>query len=354
MKVKITSFFILVSFYSSTGQIPVGYYNPANGLTGPALQNALHTIIKNHNVVLYGNLYAAFDSTDIKSDGTVWDIYSDIPGGPQPYIYYNNTTWQCGSYNSEADCFNREHSWPQSWFNGISPAYSDMFHIYPTDGWVNGKRSNYPYGEVTNPTYISLNGSKLGPNTTVGYNLTVFEPIDEYKGDLARGYFYMSTRYMGEDTLWSFSDAVNKSVIEPWQLCVLLSWHQQDPVSVKEINRNNGIYKWQNNRNPYIDHPEWVDSVFTCALVGISPNEKAAAEISVFPNPCSEKVTVTFQKIILNGKISLINSLGEEILTRYTNKNREINLNLTGFAKGLYVLSVYMPDRTIRKNLIVE
>ncbi len=354
MKLKITFSLFLFSFFSSFSQIPVGYYNPANGLTGTALQTALHNIIKNHNVILYTNLYAAFDSTDIKPDSTIWDIYSDIPGGPQPYLYYNNSTWQCGNYNSEADCFNREHSWPQSWFNGISPAYSDMFHIYPTDGWVNGKRSNYPYGEVSTATWISMNGSKLGPNTTVGYNLIVFEPINEYKGDLARGYFYMSTRYLGEDTLWSFSDAVNKAVIEPWELCVLLSWHHQDPVSAKEIYRNNGIYKWQNNRNPFIDHPEWADSVFTCALMGISANEKASAKISVFPNPCSEKVTVTFPEIISKGKMQLFNCLGEEIHSQNISNSKEINLSLAGFAKGMYVLSINTLNYAVHKRLIIE
>lgn len=331
------------------GQIPAGYYNPAAGLTGAPLQNALHNIIKNHTIVPYGNLYAAFDSTDIKPDSTLWDIYSDVPGGPQPYVYYNNTTWQCGNYNSEADCFNREHSWPQSWFNGLSPAYSDLFHIYPTDGWVNGKRSNYPYGKVSNPSYVSMNGSKLGPNTTVGYTLTVFEPIDEYKGDLARGYFYMATRYLGEDAGWSSSDATNKAVIEPWELCVLLSWHNQDPVSVKEINRNNAIYKMQNNRNPYIDHPGWADTVFTCALVRINSFSKDLFKVSVFPNPATEVVNIE-----VSGKaiISLYNTSGQLIFNRKAENDLQIDLN--GINKGLYLLRIELNGRFVNRKLLVE
>src|ERR1700741_3917779 len=109
---------IIVSAVRIFCQAPAGYYNAAAGLTGSSLQNALHNIIKNHTVTPYSNLYAAFDSTDLKPNTQVWDMYSDNPSGTPPYVYYNNSTYQCGNYNSEGDCFNREHSWPQSWFNG--------------------------------------------------------------------------------------------------------------------------------------------------------------------------------------------------------------------------------------------
>ncbi|HXU26311.1 MAG TPA: endonuclease, partial [Bacteroidia bacterium] len=305
---------LLFSLLFSIGfaQAPVGYYNAANGLSGTALKSALHNIIKNHTSITYAGLWTAFDSTDTKANGEVWDMYSDIPGGTPPYVYHNPAS-RCGNYNGEADCFNREHSWPESWFNGLSPSYTDLFHIYPTDGWVNNKRGNYPYGEVSNPTWTSLNGGKLGPNTTTGYALTVFEPINEYKGDLARGYFYMTTRYMGEDSAWSTSDATNKSVIEPWAVCVLLKWHHQDTVSTKEINRNNAIYKIQNNRNPFVDHPEWVDSIFTCTLTSIKNIKEPQIKISVFPNPCSDKATVVFSENIAKATVHLYNYLGEEI-----------------------------------------
>ncbi len=113
---------------------------------------------------------------------------------------YSTCTWtpgvkKCGNYSVVCDCYNREHSIPQSWFNEASPMVSDAFHIYPTDGKVNGQRNNYPYGECANGTTLSGGKGKLGSCTFSGYSGTVFEPDDEYKGDFARTYFYFTTRY---------------------------------------------------------------------------------------------------------------------------------------------------------------
>jgi endonuclease I len=245
-------------------EIPAGYYTPANGLTGTALQQALHGIIDNHTVVSYASLMTTwFKQTDKKANGKVWDMYSDIPGGTSPYEYSFVTADQCGNYNSEGDCFNREHSWPKSWFNDQAPMNSDIFHLYPTDGYVNGMRSNYPYGKVGSPSSTSLNGSKLGTSVSPGYGGVVFEPRDEYKGDFARTYFYMETRYYGEDAGWAGSPMTTGSQLLPWAQTLMLLWHLQDPVSQKEINRNDSIYKnVQHNRNPFIDHPEYAGQIW--------------------------------------------------------------------------------------------
>ncbi len=248
-------------------QIPAGYYDGTDGLTGSALKTQLFSIIKNPNVDSYNGLWSDFDETDLDSyyenDGTILDIYSENPNGSDPYNY-TYPSGQCGSYSGEGSCYNREHSFPKSWFNDAAPMYSDLFHIYPTDGKVNGQRSNYPYGEVSSPTWTSMNGSKLGPCSYPGYTGTVFEPIDEFKGDLARTYFYMTTCY--EDKISGWNSAVLSGNSYPgyvnWFLDMLLEWNEQDPVSQKEIDRNNAIYNVQGNRNPYIDHPEWVCAVF--------------------------------------------------------------------------------------------
>jgi endonuclease I len=254
---------LLVSLVTiSLAQIPAGYYTPATGLTGTALQQALHNIIDNHTVVSYNSLWTWFKQTDKKANGKVWDMYSDIPGGTPPYEY-TFVTNQCGNYNSEADCYNREHSWPESWFNGLSPMYSDIFHLYPTDGYVNGRRGNLPYGKVGTATWTSLNGGKLGNCVSPGYSSTVFEPIDEYKGDFARSYFYMETRYFNEDSGWPGSPMASGSQLLPWAQTVMMLWSLQDPVSQKEINRNDSIYKnIQHNRNPFIDHPEYAAQIW--------------------------------------------------------------------------------------------
>jgi len=263
--------------HTSSAQIPPGYYNSAQGLSGNILRTALYNIIKGHSAKSYASLWNHFQSTDNKS-GLVWDMYSDIPSGTASYVYQFGSD-QCGSYGAEGDCFNREHSVPQSWFNSASPMYSDLFHIYPTDGYVNGQRSNYPYGEVGNPTKISSNGSKSGLCSYPGYSGIVFEPINEYKGDFARTYFYMMTRYMNNVGSWS-SAMFNGSNLSAWANDMLISWHKMDSVDQKEIDRNNAIYNIQGNRNPFIDSPYWVDSIWV-QIVSIPSFSKTKINISV-------------------------------------------------------------------------
>ena len=247
MKKHIVLILLALLAITAQAQAPAGYYNNANGLTGTPLKTALHNIIKGHTVVSYAGLLNAFAYTDCDANQKIIDIYSN---------YHWELDDNCtGNYHKEGDCWNREHTWPQSWFNEKAGPKSDLFHVYPTDGYVNNRRSNYPYGEVGNPTYTSGNGSKLGPCTVSGYSGTVFEPIDEYKGDIARGFFYMSVRYYGEDSDWSSSDMTNKSEIRPWALAMLLDWSDNDPVSAKEMARNNAVYGYQGNRNPFIDNP---------------------------------------------------------------------------------------------------
>ena len=249
--------FVGVFVVAISGEVksqPAGYYNSAYGLTGLQLKSTLHHIINDHNAVSYSYLWTAFQTTDVRPNSKVWDIYSNTQ-----YVFVDD---QCGSYDSEGDCYNREHSWPQSWFNEAAPMKSDLFHIYPTDGYVNGVRSNYPFGEVGTATYVSSNGSKLGNCVTPGYSSKVFEPIDEYKGDLARSMFYMSVRYYTEDDGWASSGMTNKSEIKDWAMTMLLRWHESDPVSQKEIDRNNAIYAIQGNRNPFIDNPDFAPMIW--------------------------------------------------------------------------------------------
>ena len=322
-------------------QIPVGYYNSAQGLTGNPLKIALHNIIKNHTQLSYNGLWNAYLKTDKKANGKVWDMYSDIPSGTPPY-QYTFITDQCGNYAVEGDCYNREHSWPQSWFNQVTGPVSDLFHIYPTDGKVNGIRSNYPYGNVGVASLTTLNGGKLGTCTNPGYNLTVFEPINEYKGDFARGYFYMTTRYYSEDTGWSSSDATNKATILPWQMNVLLQWNQQDPVSAKEIARNDSIYyKYQNNRNPFIDNPQWADSIWTIDASVFVKELELQHSFSVFPNPANHSFQIinkTNHNTNVNLKITSIT--GAMIEEKVISLQESVSINCEDWAKGIYIISL--------------
>ncbi len=266
---KLVTFFVLAFLLQgmTNAQIPSGYYDSAAGKTGQALKTALFNIIKNPSVTSYDGLWTSFKTTDkdnyYEKDGTVLDIYSENPSGADPYEFTFGTE-QCGTYSTEGNCYNREHSFPKSWFNSASPMVSDLFHIYPTDGKVNGERSNYPYGPNNGELFTSMNGSKLGACTASGYTGTVFEPIDEFKGDLARSYFYMATCYEDKISGWSsvVLDGTSFPCYKTWFLNILLQWNAQDPVSQKEIDRNNAIYKIQGNRNPFIDHPEYVNEIW--------------------------------------------------------------------------------------------
>ena len=245
---------LIINIYSLTifSQIPPGYYDSATGIED-VLRGQLESIIDNHNSQSYASLWTHFQSTDVRADGKVWDMYSSC--------MFTFVTDQCGEYGGECDCYNREHSFPGSWFSNASPMNTDLFHLYPTDGYVNGIRSNYAFGETDSPTYTSSNGSMRGPCSYPGYTGIIFEPIDEYKGDFARSYFYMATRYYSQFSGFS-SPMQSGDNYATWAKAMLLEWHDLDPVSQKEIDRNEEVYDIQGNRNPYIDHPEWGCLVF--------------------------------------------------------------------------------------------
>jgi endonuclease I len=281
----------------SSAQIPVGYYNGTTGLNGSALKTKLHKIIRGHTERTYSQLWTDFEKTDVKANGKVWDMYSDIPGGTPSYEYTFGTG-QCGTYSAEGDCYNREHSFPKSWWGGGTSSsdtmYTDLFHIVPTDGYVNNQRSSYPFGEIGTASWTSTNGSKRGTSNYGGYTGTVFEPIDSFKGDFARAYFYMATRYLSKFDSWApNTDMLDGSGFSTWALNLLLDWHHQDTVSQKEINRNDSIYAIQGNRNPFIDHPEWVDSIWN-----LSPSTTAPIFTSGYPQ--SDNIASTSFDILVS------------------------------------------------------
>ncbi len=244
-------------------------------MTGYALKSQLHSIISNHQSQGYSAIWQFIDQSErdnyFENDNSVLDRYSERPSSNDA-VSYVAVTNQCGTYSVEGDCYNREHSFPKSWFGGkIEPMNSDIHHIFATDGYVNSKRSNFPFGEVASASYTSSNGSKLGSAaTSLNYSGTVFEPIDQFKGDFARAYFYMATRYEDVISTWQnnteYSDAVlngsANQVFEPWVVAMLKRWHEADPVDAIERARNQAAYEFQGNRNPFVDHPEFVQQIW--------------------------------------------------------------------------------------------
>jgi len=300
---KYIVFALLSCSYILYGQIPSQYYAPAYNKSGNELKTALSQIITaGHTSNTYSSLWTSFQSTDKRSDGKVWDIYSNCT--------FTFGTDQDGGQDAQKECikYNREHSIPNSWFGGEKyPMYADLFHLYPVDKYVNAERANYPYGETTNPVKTYGNGSKRGNGTSEsGYTGMIFEPIDEYKGDLARTYFYMATRYLNVDfqqdgqNLGKITFTYTNSTcnLTTYAIKLFVDWHRQDPVSNKETNRNNAVYSIQHNRNPFIDYPELVELIWgadigTPFLPEVSVDEISENEsVTIYPNPTNGELKV--------------------------------------------------------------
>ncbi|MDR0831116.1 MAG: endonuclease [Prevotellaceae bacterium] len=242
-----------------SAQIPAGYYYLADGKKKDVLKSYLSTIISQAQMLGYGSgagkTWQGFYFTDRNSDNSVVDMYS-------PIVRYFPENF--GSVSG----MHIEHSLPKSWWGTReNNAYKDLFHLYPADGPTNSSKNNLPLGEVSTSTFD--NGmSKTGMNCFSYYVGRVFEPDDEFKGDFARSYFYMSTAYseFGDNlhNYWN-SPMINNNTYPVWQkwaVDLLLKWHRQDPVSPKETARQEQVFQIQGNRNPFIDYPELVEYIW--------------------------------------------------------------------------------------------
>ncbi|MBO4504377.1 MAG: endonuclease [Bacteroidales bacterium] len=355
---RILLLFFLLAVGVLYAQMPAGYYSAADNKAGNALRVSLYGIIKTHTSLSYGALWDAFYTTDVRPDNNmVWDIYSDNPDGVTAY-YFSFGTDQCGNYSGEGDCYNREHSVPKSWFNDATPMYTDLFHLYPTDGWVNNKRGNLPLGEVGSPTWTSTNGSKLGSCITSGYNGTVFEPIDAYKGDLARTYLYMTVCYMDKNLGYEQSMFTGGS-LKPWALDMLMRWHQQDPVSQKEIDRNNAVFVLQGNRNPFIDFPELVGKIY--GADSTNPFHPDGIEVwenpvhwSLYPVPAVTDVTIV-PPVPLEEEILLqvLDIAGQVVRQERPVPAERYTVSVSDLPAGMYVLRIQGSNFCIARKMVV-
>jgi endonuclease I len=235
------------------------------------LKGQLKALTNPHKVYTYDEVWTAFDSVDVylprypcsANLSYIPDVYSTYCWEPDNL---STSGGECGNYKKEGDCYNREHLWPKSWFGGFdygANAQTDLYELWPTDGYVNGLRGNLPFGNIikSTMTYNSTNGCMIGKCDNTDFTGTCFEPAAQMKGDFARSYFYLSTTYWNE---WSCcdTDGTNGSDIKPWMENILRSWHAADPVDDLEQSRNDVIFSdWQHNRNPFIDHPEWVEQI---------------------------------------------------------------------------------------------
>lgn len=373
---RIFLFLSIVLSVSAAAQVPANYktqYATLAGKSGVQLFDAISAIAaigyQSHS---YGDLWTYFRTTDATSDGKVWDMYSDCS-----FAFGTN---QCGNYSGVCDCYNREHSLPKSWFGGSTSNApgNDLFHLYPTDGKVNGDRGNLPFGECAGGLKPHYKG-KVGASQLSGCSGNVFEPDDIYKGDFARSYFGMLVRYgksfelnqaegatMFSNTGKSIT-ASNHYGLTTYSVDMLMRWHGLDPVSQKETDRNNGIQQTQGNRNPFIDCPVlaeyfWgakagdaveLQDLVDCGCADDNGGQQGTAiEENAFP---SLTLTLVGTRASLTcvpegGQVAVVNAVGK-IINLMSSCQPEVELTLP---QGFYMIVVAAHDQQRAFKVLVK
>ena len=244
----------------SLAQIPPHYYASISNQTREELKIGLHNIIKDHKEFPY-----SAKTTD------VWDILKIADQDPMDSTcvigFYSAFSMDAALEYNNGQGWNREHVWAKSRgdFGTKKGAGTDLHHLRAADISTNSARNNRNFN-IGGEQYIDVSGFYNGATNSFKNNSNwSWEPRDEVKGDVARMMFYMAVRYEQPELDLELTDSLfNKSVKAPLHasLSVLLEWHQCDPVDSAEVKRNGIIYSFQNNRNPFIDHPEWVDLIW--------------------------------------------------------------------------------------------
>ncbi len=245
------------------GHYSNSYYNASENLSEEALKTQLKTITGvgyrslGYSPPQTGNqpcardtMFMIIDNKKVNGQGATQNTIECVYTGREAVGYVDRT--QCQDLTDPNMSFNTEHTWPQSLFSQLEPMRSDMFHLFPTDETANGKRSNYPFGVVTNPTW-SNGGSKFDQNSGI------FEPRDDHKGETARAMFYFVMRYQ------NYSNFLNT------QESILRQWHYQFLPTAIEQKRCNDIQIYQKNRNPFIDYPQFVDRINSFSTTSVAP-----------------------------------------------------------------------------------
>jgi len=322
-------------FFLATGfsQIPPGYYDDAIGLTGTQLKTALHNIIDDHTEYSYTNL----------RDFILEETDEDPNNSSNIILLYTGRSQNKNTFGGGANEWNREHVWAKSHgdFGNNPPCGTDAHHIRPTDASVNSSRGNKDFD----------NGG-VEHSEALGnyYTSSTWEPRDAVKGDVARMIFYMAVRYeggSGEPDL-EVVDYVNTSPDpEHGKFSTLYEWHQQDPPDAFEINRNNVIYSYQENRNPFIDHPEFLINIYdpTIGTLEIA----SANQIKIYPNPTSEIISITnLPSELIKWEINISDIYGKKVIERTGIETENLrNIDVSFLSSGLYILSLVYDNQVI-------
>lgn len=324
----------------ASAAIPDGYYSSLNGKSGQALKDAIHELAIRHTTLSYGSLWAYFAETDCRDDDNskVWDMYSD-----KTYYFRGGTSGVYGMH--------KEHSLPKSWWGGYDETqgyagYTDINHLYPSDGDANMAKSNHPLGEVSTASFD--NGvTKVGSPKTGqgGGSNSVFEPDDRYKGDFARTYFYMACAY--QNYTWKYTYMLTNNSwksLNDWSIDLLCRWARNDAVSDKEVSRNDAVQKHQNNRNPFIDFPELFEYIW-----GNRQGEVFYVD-DTNPQPVydgdPELITPTQGTVLDFGEVAIGKSLDYVLYIKGRGLNNPLSLQLYRYDYEMFNISVTTVSRT--------
>ncbi len=319
----IAALLIAAISFVAKAEIPSGYYTSLNGKTEASLKTAAYNIIRNFTKVSsYSDLPKYFQKTDVYPDGKRW------------WEMYSNQTFYLPNFTG----MNREHALPKSWWGGSSSlsAYVDLNHLYPSEMDANSAKSNYPLGEVQTTTFD--NGvSKVGYAVSGqgGGASKVFEPADEYKGDFARSYFYMVTCY--QNITWKYTYMIQQGTyptLNSWSQELLLKWHREDPVSQKELDRNEQVYLIQNNRNPFIDYPSLAEYIW-----GNKKGELFYTNTQDNPSGTPNLISPAQGSTLEMGQVAMGTSTTKSLYFKGESLTGSLTLTLSGTDKSMFGIS---------------
>lgn len=358
-KIYTLAFSLLIT--CSYAQIPAGYYNTASG-TGYTLKTQLFNIINGHNDRGYSGLYTTYITSDkdfyYENNGTILDMYTENPTGPECEFTFGINQDDGTLGNNECERYNREHLVPQSVFGSATPMYSDAHFVVPSDKHINAVRGDLPFGNVGTQNFVSTNGSERGNNLNSGYSAgytgVVFEPIDEFKGDIARCLLYYATRYqdvISGQSYVMFNNSTDQVFAQPF-LNILLTWNQLDPVSNRETARNNAIYARQGNRNPFIDNNSYVTNIWGAPLLATAGFDMNTS-VSLYPNPTSNR-TVTISSETTLESIQLFNINGQLVQEINSPVFENQTYTLYNLPQGFYFVTLEADNQSVTKKLIVN
>lgn len=347
----------LAASFSASASFKAGYYDKMDGKRGAELKVAAKECVMKHQTLVYSDLPTYWQYSDVYPelvDGCKrwWDMYSDAV-----YLIRDN---QSAKSSFSANKMQREHSVPKSWWklNGsveYTPAYSDMWNLYPSDGAANQAKLNYPLGIAASATFnngvTKVGGAQTGYG---GGSRNVFEPDDEYKGDFARAYMYVATVY--DDINWVVNYMYVKEsypTLQPWAKEMLLQWCRQDPVDQKEIDRNNVVEQYQGNRNPFVDFPELAEYIWgtrTTEVFYVSEQEGSDPTPPITGDP---EITAPVNGEALDfGQVAVGRSETRVLQIAGKNLTSPLSVRVTGTDRAMFEpeITKEIPAATINQN----